>query len=375
MSNYASYNTGKYALALLVFATLLGTSFAGGLGTSSISMASSSGAVGQGSSTTVSYTVNLASGNTWGTTLSVVNASALKSDGISVSLSNTYADPPYSGTMSISTSSSAKAGIYYITLAATGDDPSSSPANFVLNVTSFTAPRTTAPSTSTVPVTPEMKLYSSNTITFNSVNGTRNVSVVAPDGVTILATIANGTYAQINSTMSKSFNFTLATFTLTQGITSPPNESNEIPAYAYAFEVNGKISPSISFVNSSGKPMPVITNAKYPPSWGSWTFLGGTFNGTEYVGGAYAFHDTWSYNSTTGLITNTQFYKPVMWVFTITQNKTTASTTAPTTQPTTLPTTTVPVTTTPTSSPPYAIIAVVIIIIVVVAAFILMRKK
>ncbi len=145
---------------MAIFSTIIasGIAFAQyGYGTSSISLNTSSTAIAQGSSGSVSYTVNLASGSTWGTTISVTNLSNLTSSGISITLSKTYADPPYSGTATITVSQSTAPGNYNIVFAATGDDPSSSPSTLVLTVTgkaTTTAPAsTTAPATSTAPST------------------------------------------------------------------------------------------------------------------------------------------------------------------------------------------------------------------------------
>ncbi len=112
---------------------------ANGYGTSSISVSQNNASIQIGSSSSLSYSVNLATGNTWGTTLSVVNNDQLASQGIMVSLSNPSGDPTYSGTMSITVGSSATAGTYPITLQATGDDPSASNATVMLTVTSQSA--------------------------------------------------------------------------------------------------------------------------------------------------------------------------------------------------------------------------------------------
>ncbi len=144
----------------------------GGIGTSSILFSSSHVSVSQGSAASVNYTVKLASGSAWGTTLGVVNQGALSGEGISVSLSDTYGDPTYSGTMNIHVGSAVPAGSYNISLVATGDDPSpqadlalnvlQSPVSTISNQStaapSTTAPSTTvlsttAPSTSTIPAT------------------------------------------------------------------------------------------------------------------------------------------------------------------------------------------------------------------------------
>ncbi|MCL5239290.1 MAG: hypothetical protein M1286_02365 [Candidatus Marsarchaeota archaeon] len=139
------------ATALIILALsflVVNTVSAYGYGTSSITLASSSVSLSPGNGTSVGYTVSLASGSTWGTTLSVVNSGQLATDGIKVSLSNTYADPTYSGTMTIGTSGSTPQGKYTILLAATGDDPSTSNATFELTVLAKPLP-TTAQTTTT----------------------------------------------------------------------------------------------------------------------------------------------------------------------------------------------------------------------------------
>ncbi len=83
-----------------------------------------------------------------GTNLGVVNNNQLASQGIMVSLSNPSGDPPFSGTMSISTSSSTQPGSYAIVLSATGDDPSISNATYILSVLSPASSTTTAATTS-----------------------------------------------------------------------------------------------------------------------------------------------------------------------------------------------------------------------------------
>jgi hypothetical protein len=136
------------AFAVLAFSLLMvNIASAYGYGTSSISLGTYSASVVAGAGTSTSYTVNLASGSTWGTTLSVVNNNQLASQGIMVSLSNPSGDPPYSGTMTISTSNTTAPGAYNITLAATGDDPSSSSTNFVLAVSAPTSTPTTQTTT------------------------------------------------------------------------------------------------------------------------------------------------------------------------------------------------------------------------------------
>ncbi|MCL4389142.1 hypothetical protein M1397_00830 [Candidatus Marsarchaeota archaeon] len=152
-----NYNTFPY-LAIAIFSTLLffGVTYAQyGYGTSSITLSNSSASLVQGKTYSLGYTVNLASGSTWGTTLSASNQNQLSASGITVALSKTYADPPYSGTAAITIGATTPPGKYNVTFVATGDDPSSSPAVFTFTV-SVPTPTTTAPTTtaqSTAPTT------------------------------------------------------------------------------------------------------------------------------------------------------------------------------------------------------------------------------
>lgn len=128
----------------------------------------------------------------------------------------------------------------------------------------------------------------------------------------IIAIIPSGTEAETPQGNLTTFNFTLVTFSVS-GISSPPN-TTLIPTYAYAFEVNGQISPNISFINNStGKPQAIISVVYAPNTWTSWTWLGGAFNGTAYVGGKYVAANSWIYGN--GVIVNTVFFKPVIWIF------------------------------------------------------------
>jgi hypothetical protein len=184
-------------------------------------------------------------------------------------------------------------------------------------VTAATAPTTVAAASTTVAATPKMSTFSKKSETANASKAS-SVSVTAPDGVNITVTIPAGTYVSINNKSVSAYNFTLATFNIAN-VGSPPGYPNQTPAYGFAFEVNGQISPSITFVNSTGAPVHLTTLTHYPSTWGSWAFLGGTFNASTgaYTGGSYAIQNAWAYNATSGTMTNTQFYKPVMWIFTI----------------------------------------------------------
>jgi hypothetical protein len=131
----------------IVLTVLASGVYAAGYGTSSITLSSSSVNLNAGSNVRVNYTVNLASGNTWGTTLAVTNNNQLATQGITTSMSNPSGDPPFSGILTITASASAAPGPYTVTLAATGDDPSTSDANLALNVAGMGANSTTAPTT------------------------------------------------------------------------------------------------------------------------------------------------------------------------------------------------------------------------------------
>ncbi len=158
-------NNNAILLSLLL-PFLLAGSFAAqyGYGTSSISLNPSAGSVAAGSSASTAYTVSLATGNTWGTTLSVQDSAALSSDGITVSISNPSGEPPFSGTATISTSASTAAGSYNVTFVATEDDPSSSPSTYTLRVTSQA-------STSTATTTGSSTSQSSSAPTSYSTSG------------------------------------------------------------------------------------------------------------------------------------------------------------------------------------------------------------
>ncbi len=139
--------------AIFVLLGLTSLSFAYGYGTSSITLSQPGITVQAGTGGSVQYTVNLASGSTWGTNLNVVNQSQLASKGLTVTLSNPSGDPPYSGTLTVNASSSAAPGTYYVVLDATGDDPSTNNTTLTVTVegqTSATTSATTSASTTTV---------------------------------------------------------------------------------------------------------------------------------------------------------------------------------------------------------------------------------
>ena len=110
-------------------------------GTSTITLGTSSVSVTPGTSASDSYTVNLASGSPWGTSLSSNYLS-----GFTISFSNSGGDPPYTGTMTVAVASSVSDGTYHVYINATGDDPSSSPAVLSVSVTGHASSTTPPPS-------------------------------------------------------------------------------------------------------------------------------------------------------------------------------------------------------------------------------------
>ncbi|MEM3744838.1 MAG: hypothetical protein QW759_03295 [Candidatus Micrarchaeaceae archaeon] len=350
-------------LPLLLVLALMPLAFSQGYGTSKIELSTSNITVVQGASSPLQYTVKLYNGSTWGTTISIENSSTLAASGISISLSNTYADPTYSGTATVSASNSARPGNYTAYFVATGDDPSVSAAALRITIASpvvSTVTTTVATTTLQHQITPKLILVNSTTA---FVNGTKGALLSLADNA-IVAYIRPGTYVLYKNATYKDYNFTLDIF-LVSNLGSPPNESQYIPVGAYAFEVNGNISPSFEFVNASGKPYAVISTVKAGTSITSWTFLGGTFNGTTYVGGNYAFADVWLHkNSTT--MTNDAFVNPVVWIFEgrISAPATSSATTSIAT--TIAPTTTIPAKVSYSVST-YAYIIIAIIIIVILA--------
>jgi len=149
---------------------------------------------------------------------------------------------------------------------------------------------------------------SESTVTVNATKG-----AVVTDG-NLIVTLQPGTYAyntKTNQTLSV-YNFSVITFSM-EGVYAPPN-TNLTPLYAFAFAINGQITPVWELVTASKSPSPAITvMLGASNTWTSWTWFGGTFNGTTYVGGGYKFANTWVYGN--GVMANLAFFKPVIWVF------------------------------------------------------------
>ncbi len=159
------------AIVLLMLIGLVATaSAANGYGTSNVIFAQSSVNIIAGNSAPVNYTVQLTSGNTWGTNLVVLNQNQLSSDGISITLSNPSGDPTFSGTLGAHTSRSTPTGSYNVVLQATGDDPS---ANATLVVV-VAQPATTAAATTLT--------HSNSTTIGSTASSYSSITVVASNG-------------------------------------------------------------------------------------------------------------------------------------------------------------------------------------------------
>jgi hypothetical protein len=252
-----------------------------------------------GGSASENYTVKLNSGTTGTTNLDYKSES-----GITAVFSTPSGNPTFSGKMTVSVASSVKVGTYTLSLYATGDDPAND-TNVSINVIASS-------------VSKEITLHSEKTIEVNA-NSTSSysISVSTPGSYNLTVIISPGTYALINKTMESRYNFTLATFN--QNSTFPSPSTNYTVLFFFVFEVNGVVSKDIMFVNSSGDARPVTTEINSPFNWTSWTFLGGELinNGTvyNYTGGSYVFSNSWTFNSTSHELVNTQFFSPVPWVF------------------------------------------------------------
>ncbi|WP_446753071.1 hypothetical protein [Vulcanisaeta sp. JCM 16161] len=153
--------------------------------------------------------------------------------------------------------------------------------------------------------------------------GEATVTVNATQGATvrlgnIIAVIRPGTYVETPSgQVLDTYQFSIIDYML-ENVGSTPMEmgmGGSPPIYAFAYAVNGQVSPGYTFVNQEGKPQAIITVVRMPSTWTTWTWLGFTEepNGT-LIGGHYAFPDNWVYVGS-GIFVNYQFVKPVPWVF------------------------------------------------------------
>ena len=168
--------------------------------------------------------------------------------------------------------------------------------------------------TQTITATPPIAQISAELVPISSstvmVNATKGATVRAGP---IIVVIRPGTYVMAGNKTLSAYNFSVVLYGV-RGLGPSPDGGQ--PVFAFAFAVNGQVTPSITFVDNVGKPRPVITLAYMPDNWSSWTWLGykELSNGT-LVGGRYAFIDKWYYLGG-GVFANIQFVKPVPWVFT-----------------------------------------------------------
>lgn len=374
----------SYLAILLSVVVLLPYGFAAnGIGTSSIILTQNSIALHANNSTSINYTVSLTSGNTWGTTISANNSAMLSKDGINLSFSKPYGDPTFFGILKIMASNTAVAGNYPIILYATGDDPTISNTILSVSIISSSNAKTANTPSNTITsnnVTASNKTKSANMHIFNVLY--KNSTIINASnganlslGTAIRIIVKPGTYALIGNSLLNKYNFSVIDFSAPFTFL-PSNLSNYSATGAYAFAVNGIISPSISFVNVSRDPKAIISIVSANNSTTSWTLLGGTFNGSAYINGTYKFPNVWLYPNSTSMVNN-EFFKPVMWVFltkeqqkptttTISQVKNSSnSTTIKSNQSTNTSTTTN--TSSGSGSLYIAIIAIILVILIIVA--------
>ena len=165
----------KIGIMIAMLLLISGVSFAQyGYGTSNITLSRYSVTMVNGGTAKINYSVNLASGSTWGTTLSVNDNNYLLSHGISTSLSKTLGDPTYTGVLDINVAPSTPKGVYQVVLQATGDAPSAHNTTLTLTIA--------APNSSTTTVIMPSSLTNATTI----------ASTVAP--TTIATTVAPSPY-------------------------------------------------------------------------------------------------------------------------------------------------------------------------------------
>ena len=341
----------------------------GGYGTSSVSLTANSITVYPGNSATLGFNVTLASGYYWGTEMKAIN----KNPGINISFNPSIGDPNYSGSAAISVSGSMKKGVYSLVLYASGDDPSINNVTLLVNVP---VSGTSSPTNSSSNSSSKSSASSNSLVALFTTTASKtilvNASSSSPSYVSvgnISVTVLPGTYMQEGNKTFSSYNFTLVTFSF-RNLSNP--DSSNTATYAYAFEANHEINLSISFVDFSGNPRAPVSVVKAPSNLSSWTYIGGTFNNTAgtYSGGTYLGEDKWVHNAN-GTMTNTQFFKPVVWVFT----KPSYNQTNSYNQTTTLnQTTQTPQSSTPTITNMY-ILAAIIIIVIIILIIVFFRMK
>lgn len=124
------------------------------IGTSTISLSQTTIDINSGSSGSVSYTVKLSSGTTWGTTISDTAPS-----GFTTSFSTSSGDPTFSGTATIKVADTVKNGTYTISFTASGDDPTSSATTLTVQVSGYTPGPTPITHTTTTSSSSDNSIY------------------------------------------------------------------------------------------------------------------------------------------------------------------------------------------------------------------------
>ncbi len=175
-------NITRVSILLSFFALLFVTMpvYAYGLGTSTISLNTTSISITQGQSTKISYNVNLSTGSTWGTVVNVTDSQSLLSNGIIINLSTGMQDPPFSGTATISSNANTKVGTYTVLFAATGDDPTTNPVALTVKINGNV-------STTILPANTSNKTNTTAVSTTNTTSTEKTTNNVNPGGVVITA--------------------------------------------------------------------------------------------------------------------------------------------------------------------------------------------
>ena len=156
-----------------ILAVLIPSVYASGYGTSSISFSQdhvlqNNLTINAGSNEAINYTVNLATGNSWGTTFQLARPAP---QGITVVISNpSNYSVPFSGYVTISIAPSLSAGSYQLVFMATGDDPSTSNATLTVNVPQASNNTGTQPSTTIAAAPTTTSYYTDQYKTGNSAN-------------------------------------------------------------------------------------------------------------------------------------------------------------------------------------------------------------
>lgn len=184
-------NKRYFALSLLAILSVIAPyASAYGYGTSSISFAHQNVSVAAGSSLNANYTVNLATGQSWGTMFQLAKAAP---SGITVSVSHpSNYSVPFSGYLTIQVAASTAPGQYPLVFMATGDDPTTQNATLIVNV----------PSPTTVPA----MNHTSNSMTSNGMSNTvvQTAGSTALPQSSVVSTVYYQTSGSSNSWSSSS---------------------------------------------------------------------------------------------------------------------------------------------------------------------------